>query len=313
MVEKLTRLFPVWALLFTAAAWFFPTLFAPGKSLILPLLMLIMFGMGMTLGASDFYRVIRRPKVIGLGIALQYTVMPLLAFLLSRLFALSPELTAGMVLVGASSGGTASNVITYLAKGDVALSISLTAVSTLLAVALMPLLTWVYIGQSVPVPVIQMLQSVLEVVLVPVAVGIAVNTLFGMKMQKVKPLFPLLSMVSIVLIIAIIVALNHDNLGKVGPILLLAVALHNLGGMAAGFFVPRLLGYDAVTCRTMAFEVGMQNSGLSVALAIKYFGALAALPGAIFSIWHNIAGSVLAGWWAKRADAPVRDREGQSR
>lgn len=300
MLEKLTRLFPVWALLFTAAAWYFPGVFAPGKGLILPLLMLIMFGMGMTLGAADFYRVLKRPKLIALGIALQYTVMPLLAFSISRLFGLGPELTAGMVLVGASSGGTASNVITYLAKGDVALSISLTAVSTLLAVVLMPALTWLYIGQSVPVPVTKMLMSVLEVVLVPVAVGILLNTLLGKRLGQVKHVFPLLSMGAIVLIIAIIVALDHDNLGKVGPVLLLAVALHNLGGMAAGYLLPRWLGYDAVTCRTLSIEVGMQNSGLSVALAVKYFGALAALPGAIFSVWHNIAGSLLAGRWARK-------------
>jgi BASS family bile acid:Na+ symporter len=300
MLNLLTRIFPLWALLFASMAWYFPASFSQGKGLILPLLMIIMFGMGMTLNATDFYRVMQRPRLIALGVALQYTVMPLLAFLIARLLGLGPELTSGMVLVGASSGGTASNVITYLARGDVALSISLTAVSTLLAVVLLPGLTWLYIGQSVPVPVASMLWSVLEVVLIPVVVGVAINTLLGERLKPFNRFFPLLSMSAIVLIIAIIVALNHDNLGQVGPLLLLAVALHNLGGMAAGYLLPRWLGYDVVTCRTLAIEVGMQNSGLSVALAVKYFGTLAALPGAIFSIWHNLSGSLLAGWWARK-------------
>jgi BASS family bile acid:Na+ symporter len=300
MINLLTRIFPLWALLFASIAWYLPESFSQGKGLILPLLMVIMFGMGMTLNAADFYRVMQRPRLIFLGVALQYTVMPMLAFLISRLLGLGPELTSGMVLVGASSGGTASNVITYLARGDVALSISLTAVSTLLALVLLPGLTWLYIGQSVPVPVTDMLLSVLKVVLLPVVVGVGINTLLGERLKPFNRFFPLLSMSAIVLIIAIIVALNHENLGQVGPLLLLAVALHNLGGMTAGYLLPRWLGYDVMTCRTLAIEVGMQNSGLSVALAVKYFGPLAALPGAIFSIWHNLSGSLLAGWWARR-------------
>lgn len=300
MLYTLTRLFPFWALLLTAIAWYLPEPFSQGKGLILPLLVVIMFGMGMTLTTADFRRVIQRPTVILLGVALQYSVMPLLAFLLARLLGLGPELTVGMLLVGASSGGTASNVITYLARGDVALSITLTMVSTLLATLFLPGLTWLYIGRMVPVPFGSMLLSVLQLVLVPVLLGVTINTLFGSKLRPVNRLFPLLSMSAIVLIIAIIVSLNHDNLAQIGPLLLLAVMLHNLGGMAIGYLLPRLLGHDATTCRTLAIEVGMQNSGLSVALAVKYFTAASALPGAIFSIWHNLSGSLLAGWWARR-------------
>ncbi len=300
MLGTLTRLFPLWALLLSAIAWYLPGPFSQGKGLILPLLMVIMFGMGMTLTAADFRRVIQRPKLIALGTALQYSVMPLLAYLLARLLGLSPELTVGMVLVGASSGGTASNVITYLARGDVALSITLTMVSTLLAALLLPGLTWLYIGRMVPVPLEQMLFSVLQLVIAPVLLGVTLNTLLGHKLKAIDRLFPLLSMSAIVVIIAIIVALNHDNLAQMGPLLLLAVVLHNLGGMGIGYLLPRLLGHDLVTCRTLAIEVGMQNSGLSVALAVKYFGVAAALPGAIFSIWHNLSGSLLAAWWARR-------------
>lgn len=300
MLYTLTRLFPFWALLLTSIAWYLPEPFREGKGLILPLLVVIMFGMGMTLTTADFRRVIQRPTVILLGVALQYSVMPLLAFLISRLLGLGPELTVGMVLVGASSGGTASNVITYLARGDVALSITLTMVSTLLAALLLPGLTWLYIGQIVPVPVEKMLLSVLQLVLVPVLLGVTINTLFGNKLHPLNQLFPLLSMSAIVLIIAIIVSLNHDNLAQMGPLLLLAVMLHNLVGMSIGYLLPRLLGHDIITCRTLAIEVGMQNSGLSVALAVKYFTSASALPGAIFSIWHNLSGSLLAGWWARR-------------
>lgn len=300
MLYTLTRLFPFWALLLTSIAWYLPEPFREGKGLILPLLVVIMFGMGMTLTTADFRRVLQRPTVILLGVVLQYSVMPLLAFLLSRLLGLGPELTVGMVLVGASSGGTASNVITYLARGDVALSITLTMVSTLLAALLLPGLTWLYIGQVVPVPVEKMLLSVLQLVLVPVLLGVTINTLLGNKLHPLNRLFPLLSMSAIVLIIAIIVSLNHDNLAQMGPLLLLAVVLHNLGGMGIGYLLPRLLGHDVITCRTLAIEVGMQNSGLSVALAVKYFTVAAALPGAIFSIWHNLSGSLLAGWWARR-------------
>jgi bile acid:Na+ symporter, BASS family len=300
MLNTLTRLFPIWALLLTSIAWYLPGPFSQGKELILPLLMVIMFGMGMTLTAADFRRVLQRPKVIALGAVLQYSLMPLLAYLLSHLLGLSTELTVGMILVGASSGGTASNVITYLARGDVALSITLTMVSTLLALLLLPGLTWLYIGQMVPVPLEKMLISILQLVLAPVLLGVIINTLFGSKLRPLNQLFPLLSMSAIVLIIAIIVSLNHDNLTQMGPLLLLAVVLHNLGGMGLGYFIPRWLGHDVVTCRTLAIEVGMQNSGLSVALAVKYFGVAAALPGAIFSIWHNLSGSLIAGWWARR-------------
>lgn len=308
MLNTLTRLFPLWALLLASIAYYLPAPFSDGKALIVPLLVVIMFGMGMTLTAADFRRVLQRPKVIGLGVLLQYSVMPLTAFLLSQLLGLTPELTAGMVLVGASAGGTASNVITFLARGDVALSITLTMVSTLLAVFLTPGLTWLYIGHMVPVPLQEMLISVLQIVVAPVLLGVAINTLAGERLRPLNRLFPLLSMSAIVIIIAIIVALNQEKLAGLGMAVMLGVVLHNLTGMALGYGVPRLLGEDTVTCRTLAIEVGMQNSGLSVALAVKYFGAAAALPGAVFSIWHNLSGSLLAGWWSRRLGSQADTR-----
>jgi BASS family bile acid:Na+ symporter len=308
MLNTLTRLFPFWALLLASIAYYYPDSFSQGQELIIPLLVVIMFGMGMTLTAADFRRVLAEPKLILLGVVLQYTVMPLAAFLLSQLLRLPAELTAGMVLVGASAGGTVSNVVTYLARGDVALSITLTMSSTLLAVLMLPSLTWLYIGHLVPVPVGGMLLSVLEIVIAPVLLGVWLNTLLGARLRPLNRLFPLLSMSAIVLIIAIIVSLNQAKLAGIGLPLLLAVGLHNLIGLAAGYTLPRMLGHNATTCRTLAIEVGMQNSGLSVALAVKFFGATAALPGALFSIWHNLSGSLLAGYWAGRKSQNVDRR-----
>ncbi|MEJ2592455.1 MAG: bile acid:sodium symporter family protein [Candidatus Thiodiazotropha sp.] len=300
MISRLTRLFPLWALLFSAVAYGLPGGFVVLKPAIVPLLGLVMFGMGMTLTWNHFAEVLKRPAVVGLGVFLQYLVMPLAAWLIAGMLDLPPYLTAGLVLVGACPGGTASNVVCYLARGDVALSITLTTVSTLLAIVMTPLLTWLYVGQKVPVPVQSMLWSIFKIVLLPVALGVLVNSLFGRRLQGIKPLFPLLSVVAIVVIIAIVVALNRENIATMGIAVALAVMLHNLVGLACGYGVPRLLGLDARICRTLAIEVGMQNSGLGVALAVKYFSAAAALPGALFSIWHNLSGSMLAGVWSRR-------------
>lgn len=299
--HTLTRLFPLWAILFSALAWWQPQLFAGHRAAILPLLALVMFGMGLTLTLDDFARILRRPRLIMLGALLQFALMPLAAWVISMLLGLHPLLTAGMVLVGASPGGTASNVVCYLARGNVALSITLTAVSTLLAVLLTPWLSWLYLNASIDVPVLQMLMSIVQLIIAPVLLGIVLNHFLHARLRPLQHAFPLISVAAIVLIIAIIVALNHARLGELSLLLLLAVALHNLTGLLGGYAIPRLLGYDTKVCRTLAIEVGMQNSGLAVALAMKYFAPLAALPGALFSIWHNLSGSLLASLWRRYA------------
>ncbi len=259
-----------------------------------------MFGMGLTLHLSDFRNVFQMPQLIFTGVTLQYTIMPLTAVALSSLMGLDPFLTAGMVLVGTSPGGTASNVICYLAKGNVALSITLTAISTFLAVILTPVLTELLVSKSVLVPALEMLLSIFYMVIIPVSLGVLLNHVAGKLLKPVRLVFPLLSVFTIIIIIAIIVSLNADQVHKIGATVLIAVMLHNLTGLTLGYFSSRLLGYSSTECRTLAIEVGMQNSGLAVALAIKYFTATAALPGAIFSIWHNLSGSVLAGFWSNR-------------
>ena len=226
--------------------------------------------------------------------------MPFLAWLISVLLQLDPILTAGMILVGASPGGTASNVVCYLARGNVALSITLTAVSTLLAVLLMPWISWLYINTSIVVPVLNMLKSIVTIVVLPVLAGMALNHYLHHQLKPVRHVFPLVSVIAIVFIIAIIIALNSERLAALSLLLVTAVVLHNLGGLLCGYWMPRMLGYAEKECRTLAIEVGMQNSGLAVALALKYFVPLAALPGALFSIWHNLSGSLLASLWNRR-------------
>lgn len=300
MLARLTNLFPLWALAGTAFAFFFPGMLVPMKPAIVPLLGLVMFGMGVGLTAGNFLDVLRRPLPVALGVGLQFLVMPLLGWLLAVLAGLPPMLVAGVVLLGSCPGGTASNVICYLARGDVALSITLTAVSTLLAVFATPLLTLLYAGQTVPVPALDMLFSILKVILLPVAAGVFLNHLFHSQLAPLRSGFPLLSVAAIVLIIAIIVALNRDQLASLAPVVALVVIAHNLLGLLAGYSLTRLAGLGRREARAIAIEVGMQNSGLAVALAVKYFSVAAALPGALFSIWHNLSGSLLAGWWGRR-------------
>ena len=298
-MRRITHLFPLWALMFSALALWRPDWFSGAKPAIVPLLGIVTFGMGMTLTWQRFAEVLRRPRRIALGVGLQYLIMPFAAWAIALMLGLPPELMAGLVLVGASPGGTASNVVCFLARGDLALSITLTSVSTLLAIIATPVLTWLYVGQQVPVPVVDMLISIFKIVLLPVGLGVLVNSVAGRRLAPLQPLFPLLSVIAIVFIIAIVVALNRANLAQAGVLVALAVMLHNAIGLAAGYWLGLLATGDRRTARTLAIEVGMQNSGLAVALAVKYFSAAAALPGALFSIWHNLSGSMLAAYWSR--------------
>lgn len=296
-INQITSLFPLWAILVSVIAYFMPEFFASWQNAIVPLLTVIMFGMGMTLKWEDFSRTFREPKKILTGIFLQYTIMPFTAYFISMLLGLNEELTIGMVLVGSSAGGTASNVICYLSKGNVALSITLTMCSTLLAVIATPTLSYILLNQFIEIPFFDMLLSILQIIIAPVLLGTLLNSLFEERLQKIKSLFPLISVAAIVVIIGIVIGLNQVKLFNSGIILVIAVMLHNASGLSFGYLLSFLLGFDKTTCRTIAIEVGMQNSGLSVALAIKFFGALSAVPGAVFSVWHNLSGSILAGIW----------------
>ena len=299
-VDLLVVLFPLWAVVGTVGALVWPDNLTPLGPAIIPLLGVVMFGMGLTLTAREFLEVARRPLLIASGAVLQFGIMPFAAWTVGHAMSLQPDLLVGLILVGACPGGTASNVICYLARGDVALSITFTTVSTFLAILLTPALTWLYVGESVPVPVISMLLSILQVVIFPVLAGVTVNQFFGARLAFLRGVFPLISVAAIVVIIAIVVAINAGLTAVLAWPLVIAVMLHNSLGLAAGYSLPKLFGLDARISRTFAIEVGMQNSGLGVALATQFFSAAAALPGAVFSVWHNLSGSFLAAYWARR-------------
>ncbi|KAF7765016.1 bile acid:Na+ symporter, BASS family [Pseudoalteromonas citrea] len=303
------QLFPIWAILFSTIAFAFPQYFIGLKGMIVPLLMMIMLTMGLTLTLKDFSRATQNKKAILIGVLLQFSVMPILAFLLAKGMEFDTPSLIGMVLVGTVAGGTASNVLCYLAKGDVALSITMTAISTLLGVALTPLLTTLLIGELVDIPMMDMLISLLKIVLLPVAVGVMLNRYCHKLITKSLPVLPLLSMFAIVVIIAVVVALNQSKLATIGLFVMLAVVLHNGIGLLLGYFISKRLGCSEQVCRTIAFEVGMQNSGLAVALAMKFFTPSAAVAGSLFSIWHNVSGSVLASHWQKSPPSNNKSNE----
>jgi len=293
------KLFPLWAPLAAILGFAFAPQLENWGGSIVPLLTVIMLCMGLTLRPADFVAVGRYKKAFVLGLILQFSVMPLGALLIASLFRLSPELTVGLVLVGSVAGGTSSNVMTYIAGGNVALSVSMTACSTLASVVLTPLLLSVLVGSRVEVPAVDMLLSLFRIILLPVVLGVVINRLAGQLVDRLKPALAPVSMVAILIIIAIVVALNSENLREVAVTVVLATLTHNVLGLALGFLFARMMGFNSVICRTIAIEVGMQNSGLATALALKFFTPISALPGAIFSVWLNITGSIFASFCAR--------------
>ena len=278
------------------------------------LLGIVMFGMGLTLKASDFAEVFKHPKDVVLGAVCQFTLMPLIAFVLCKLFRLPAELAVGVILVGTCPGGTSSNVMTYLSHGDVPLSVSMTAVSTLLAPIMTPLLTLLYAGQTVDVNVGAMFLSVLRVVMLPIVLGLVVNHFFGKFTEKASKALPLVSTTAIVMIVAAVVSVNSARLMTVGGLIVAVVVCHNLLGYLTGYLVAKALRLDTTKCRAISIEVGMQNSGLATSLATTHFAQypLAAVPGAVFSVWHNISGALLAGFFNYRSRKAQATAEGVS-
>ena len=287
----------VLVLLSAVAALLFPdTLSHLKPRLINPLLGIIMFGMGLTLKPEDFRVVFSRPRDVLVGCLAQFTVMPLLAFALTRVFRLEEALAIGVILVGCCPGGTASNVITFLARGDLALSVGMTAMSTLLAPVLTPLLVWLLAGEMVDVDVAGMLLSILWVVILPIALGLVVKRIWPRTTKQAAGYLPALSSLAICLIVLIVIAANAHKLLSGGWIVLLVVVLHNICGLAAGYLIGLLLHLSPAKRRAVSIEVGMQNSGLASSLATLHFAAypLATIPGALFSVWHNISGAIVA-------------------
>lgn len=302
LCNYISKYMGVMVLLVAALALFWPASFLWIDTwAINPMLGVIMFGMGLTLSPQDFRIVFSRPKDIIIGCLAQFTIMPLLALGLSWAFALPKELALGVILVGCCPGGTASNVITYLAKGDLALSVGMTATSTLLAPLLTPLLVLVLAGTMVEVDTIGMLLSIVYVVIAPIAVGLIFQRYLPKFTKEIVPYLPAFSSIAIALVVGIIVSHNADRLLVGGMIVVLVVILHNLCGLSLGYVIGRLLGLTEPKKRAISIEVGMQNSGLASSLATLHFAAfpLATIPGAIFSVWHNISGALVARIYSK--------------
>lgn len=284
-------------LLVTGVALLLPKSFMwIGTASITPMLGIVMFGMGLTLKPGDFKPVLMRPKDIVIGEFAQFIVMPLLAWILCRILQLPAELALGVILVGCCPGGTASNVICYLANGDIALSVAMTGVSTLLAPLVTPALVYILAGEEVNVDVIGMFLSIVEVVIIPILLGFIVNRYLGRFTEKVTPLLPLISTIAIAVIIGIVVSHNSANILSCSLLVGVAVILHNILGLVLGYMAGRMMGLPHSKRTAIAIEVGMQNSGLATSLAATHFAMypLAAVPGAIFSAWHNFSGSIAA-------------------
>ncbi|AMO57984.1 bile acid:sodium symporter family protein [Endozoicomonas montiporae] len=271
-----------------------------------PLLAIIMFAMGLTLTIADLREALTDPRPLIMGVCLQFILMPVLAFSISQALSLPSELLVGMMLVGTAPGGTASNVLAYLAGGRVALSIGMTTLSTLMAVFVMPFLCSVYLSTVIKVDQVGMLISILKIVILPVAGGVLLNALCPKLINRIKPCLPSIAVIGICSAITLVIAMNADALASLSAIVVVAVLLHNTLGLISGYVSARLCGMDIPTARTVAIEVGTQNTGLAAALAFKHFTVLAALPGAIFSMTQNILGALLASYWSAK---PPKNRK----
>ena len=281
-------------LILSALGFVFDEFFKNFKGLIVPLLVVIMLSMGITLTLEDFKRIFRRPHIIFYGALLQFSIMPLSGYFIARALGLNPELLVGVVLVGSAPGGTASNLITYVSRGDLSYSISMTTLSTLVAPIFTPLWTLILAGKFVPVPFLSMALTTLKIVVIPVLLGMGIRRLLGEKVKSIEPALPYLAVLSISFIIAVIFALNKERLRDISVLVLGAVLMHNLLGFLLGFLFGKLAGLDNRLAKTLSIEVGMQNSGLSTVLALKFFSQLSALPSAVFSLSQNILGVLLS-------------------
>lgn len=291
--------FALIVIVFSVLAFMVPSLFSSFGAYITILLGVVMFGMGLTLKASDFKLVFTNPIPVLIGVVAQFSIMPTIAFLIAYSLKLPAELAAGLVLLGSVPGGTSSNVMVYLAKGNVPLSITMTSVSTLLAPIMTPLLLLIFAGQWLPIDPMSMFMSIIQVIIIPIILGLLVNKFLPTVTSKSESVLPLISIVAITIIVSAIVANNKENIATAGILVFVAVLLHNGFGLLLGYYAAKALRLSRQDQRAISIEVGMQNSGLGVALAAAYFTPLAALPSAFASAWQVITGTILASYWTK--------------
>lgn len=305
--------FTIWVFAAVSVAMFYPWLITEVRGyntegLIVPLIQVIMFGMGTALSVQDFVGVVKMPKGVFVGLICQFSIMPLMGVTLALSFGFPAEIAAGVVLIGSSPSGVASNVMAFLAKGNLALSVTLTAVATLLAPVMTPLLMQTFAGQFVPIEFYSMMVSIFKMVILPIAAGLLFNRIFRGKAKWLHDAMPVISMAGIVIIIAVITAAGRDHLLTIGLLLILAAIIHNAAGYVFGYWGCRLFRMNKRDSRTIAFEVGMQNGGLASGIAVEMGrAATMGLAPAVFGPWMNISGSFLANWWRDRATGEEDD------
>ncbi|AOA59675.1 bile acid:sodium symporter family protein [Acinetobacter larvae] len=302
--QFIQKTFALWVMLFAVIALIIPDAFVWLKAYMPWMLGIIMFGMGMSMTFNDFKGVIASPKAVAIGVFAQFIIMPGLAYILCKLFQLPAEIAIGVILVGCCPGGTASNVITYMAKGNTALSVACTTISTILAPILTPGIFYLLASQWLHINASAMFISILQVVLFPIFLGLIARTLFKKQVEHYIQAMPLISVVAIIAIVAAIIGDSKAAMLQSGLLILCVVILHNGLGYLCGYTLSRLLRLNYPDRKAVAIEVGMQNSGLGVTLAAVHFAAspITALPSAIFSLWHNISGPMLATYWASKTD-----------
>ena len=302
-----SKTFALWVIVFALISYYFPQGFLFLLPFVSILLGVVMFGMGLTLSPKDFSEVFHRPIQVIIGIVGQFILMPLIAFFLVKVFGLSADLAAGVLLVGCCPGGTSSNVMSYLGKGDVPLSVTITSCTTILAPLVTPGLFWLFAHQYIEVDPAAMFWSIVKIVLLPIIGGVVINALFGTVVKKVVIALPLISVFAIISIVTAVVAASAEKIAETALIIFLVVALHNCIGYLCGYLLGKVFGMKLAQKKTLAIEIGMQNSGLAAALAAKLAASgainpIAAVPGAVFSVWHNISGPILATFFANLKD-----------
>ena len=302
LAQFICRHMTLWVVLCSAIAFFYPAPFKPIGKYISYMLGVIMLGMGLTMSLEDFRLVLTRPKDVFFGVFFRYLIMPLVGFGVAKMLGLPPALAAGMVLLGAAPSGTGSNVMTYIAKGDTALSVTVSSVNTLLAPVLTTYIFLWLAGSMIPIDMLALLLDIVKIVLIPVAVGVGLHTMAPKLVEKMTKVVPAVSVLFIIAIMSSVVALNASKMATMAMILCVAVGIHNTAGLALGYFSGRAVGMSVKQSKAITFEIGMENSGLAVALALAHLDPMAALPAAVMTVWEYVTGSLLASYWGAKAE-----------
>lgn len=306
-----SKYFVLWVVIAVIISFLDPGSFVWIGEYVSLLLGIVMLGMGLTLTTKDFKRILERPRDVLLGAAAQWLIMPTAAYALVVALSLPAEIGIGLILLGAAPGGTASNVYTYLGKGDVALSVTITSVTTLAAPLVMPAWVILFAGEQIQVTFAEMFQEIVLIVVIPVVLGFTLRRVLDRRAPTIAKagltVFPAISVIAIVAIVAAVVGANVENLVTASAIVLLAVLLHNAIGLSAGYGTGYVFGMPDDRSRACSFEVGMQNSALAVAIAAAFFSPLASLVPALAVVLHQLTGPALASYFASQDDEPIDD------